>query len=82
MRQVHLLETFNDVRAAFSEACDGDSSPRVEAKARLHISRDRLVLESKSFVLSDDLANSGSKFVVDCINFAIGNRFSADHLRT
>ncbi len=76
MKQVFVLETFEDIEKAFSETrIDGDETPIVEEEAVLHIRNDSLMLESKKFVLGEAVRCMGDQFVLYCIQQVIGNKF-------
>lgn len=79
MKQVYKLETFADIRHAFSSVrASGDPVPAVGEKDCLVIGGDWMRLESKTFVLSEDMQQSGRKFVEYCIHEVIGKHFDCE----
>lgn len=83
MRQVHVLETFEDIENVFcGTRMAGDSTPSVDEKDILHIHGDSLTLDSKKFVLGENVRCMGNAFVVHCIGRVMGKRFSADKIAT
>lgn len=83
MRQVYVLETFEDIEHAFNGVrVTGDSTPMVEDNAVLCIHGDSLSIESKKYVLGESVRNKGNDFVLYCINRVMGKKFSADKIQT
>lgn len=79
MKQVFKLETFDDIKKAFSGSRNaGDPVPMADDKDCLVIGGDWMRLESKNFVLSEELQSSGRKFVEHCIREVIGKRFDCE----
>lgn len=77
MKQVYLLDSFQDIEKAFSsDRQAGDATPAIEERARLHISKKSLTLTGTAkFVLSEDLKTKGEGFVKHCIIKCIGNKY-------
>jgi hypothetical protein len=79
MKQVFKLETFEDIEKAFVGIREPDDPvPVVGEKDCLVIGGDWMRIESKSFVLSENMQASGRKFVEYCIYKVIGPHFDAE----
>lgn len=75
MRQVTVLESFNDIEQAFASVRPVGSPERIEQYAKLYISEDgRMTLnESKLFVLGDSIREQGHEFIEWCVKRVIPN---------
>lgn len=76
MRQVRVLESFEDIATAFArvrQAGTGDEA--IEEYAKLHASESgRLSLSgSKKFVLGDSLREQGNEFIEWCVQRVVSN---------
>lgn len=82
MRTVHLLETFEDVEHACRGSRSGgdDDVPMMADTAVLHITGERMELESEQFTLSEELRLRGKEFVEWCIHRVVGRRGCTDKL--
>lgn len=83
MRQVYVLETFEDIRSAFYQVrVPSDVTPMIEEKAHIKIEgRDLRLIGSERFVLSESLMAAGQQFISDCLRLAVGTRFKWEGLR-
>lgn len=83
MRQVFVLDTFEDIEKAFNGVRGpDDKTPMMEEKAKLNIHGDTLTLESENFVLGEHVRSCGNRFVLHCISRVLGKKFSADKINT
>jgi len=82
MKQVIELETFGEIRHAFSRTrTAGDTFPVIEEEAMLEIDVDTLTLTgTKRFILSDEMRRSGREYLTHCVQHAMGERVNLDSL--
>lgn len=84
MRQVHVIETFEDLVHAFSGVRSPDDKyPMAGSYDKIHILEGgKLRLESKTFMLSDDMRDKGKQLIVYCITKTLGSvgRYTCDTL--